>query len=311
MADEADKFRETQPGSPTGPPSSWPPRPEPNIPNVWKRRMAMSEFTTIMHNFEDDRVRTFVIGGWPVGVNFPNSGMSAWPSRTTGGTPLPKGGSGMLTDAMARCFEEDGGVLLLNKGAERLIIEGGKCVGVECVDGSTYRAEKAVLSTVHVKRLVDMAPKEMWGEDFLEGVSTFDTGSAGLNTHYATTEPLTFPVKGGTVAPVHMHILWNPARCLRFDMELHTGEVDLEEPVLHPVQPSAADPTRAPAGMHTVRILGRQPYNLADGGPERWDEIKGEGRRRAFEGDAAVRPEFYRRQDTGAVYHESGRYGAL
>ena len=109
----------------------------------------------------------------------------------------------MLAVALGRCLEAHGGVIFTNKPVEKLMIEAGKCVGVECGDGSTFRAAKAVVSTVHIKRLVDMAPKELWGDDFLEGVSTFDTGAAGFNTHYATTEPLKYPVKGGTVSPVN------------------------------------------------------------------------------------------------------------
>ena len=40
-----------------------------------------------------------------------------------------------------------------------LIVENGRCVGVECADGSAYRADKAVLSTIHIKHLVEMAPR--------------------------------------------------------------------------------------------------------------------------------------------------------
>jgi phytoene dehydrogenase-like protein len=37
--------------------------------------------------------------------------------------------------------------------------------------------------------------------------------------------------------------------------------------------PTAADPTRAPDGGHTLKVVGFQPYELP-GGPERWDELK-------------------------------------
>jgi phytoene dehydrogenase-like protein len=37
--------------------------------------------------------------------------------------------------------------------------------------------------------------------------------------------------------------------------------------------PTVADPTRAPAGHHTVKILGMQPYDPG-GGPERWAELR-------------------------------------
>ena len=39
--------------------------------------------------------------------------------------------------------------------------------------------------------------------------------------------------------------------------------------------PTVADPSRAPAGGHTVKILGMQPYDPG-GGPERWSELREE-----------------------------------
>jgi phytoene dehydrogenase-like protein len=39
--------------------------------------------------------------------------------------------------------------------------------------------------------------------------------------------------------------------------------------------PTVADPTRAPAGHHTLKILGMQPYDPG-GGPGRWSELRSE-----------------------------------
>ena len=58
-----------------------------------------------------------------------------------------------------------------------------------------YRAEKAVLSTMHIKHLVDMAPRAAWGEDFVAGVETWQAGPTLFVTHYATTEPMRFAVE--------------------------------------------------------------------------------------------------------------------
>jgi len=49
--------------------------------------------------------------------------------------------------------------------------------------------------------------------------------------------------------------------------------VNLEEPPLQVICCSAADPTRAPSGKHTLKVLGWQPYQLKEG-PEHWDKIK-------------------------------------
>ena len=279
MADQADAFRKSRPARGYQGPIDWddtPEAPDPEPSGMWKRRMAMSKWAVIRHNFENEHVQTFMIGSWPVGLNQHNTGLRGYPTRTPSPPATPKGGAGAPCLALARCIEAHGGVILTNKPTVQLIVEGGRCTGVECADGSTYRASKAVVSTVHIKRLVDLAPKELWGDDFLEGVATFDTGSSGLNTLYATKGPVVYPAPGGgTVTPVHSRTLYNPVRCLHFDLELHTGEVDMEDCLLHVVQPSVVDSTRAPEeGLHTIRILGRQPYNLLDGGPQRWDEIK-------------------------------------
>lgn len=34
------------------------------------------------------------------------------------------------------------------------------------------------------------------------------------------------------------------------------------------------DPSRAPAGKHTLYVYHYEPYNLKDGGPQKWDQIK-------------------------------------
>src|SRR5258708_28867831 len=51
------------------------------------------------------------------------------------------------------------------------------------------------------------------------------------------------------------------------------GEVRVERPPLLAINASAVDPTRAPAGKHTLKLVGFLPYHLRDGGPERWDSI--------------------------------------
>jgi phytoene dehydrogenase-like protein len=242
---------------------------------IWQRRMLNSAWNTWNQLFESPEVITFMMAPWPDNVMGPMSGMTAYSRANRNvSSPLPKGGSGMLAFALARYLEAHGGVILRNKPVVQLIIENGKCVGIECADGSQYRAEKAVLSTIHVKQLVEMAPKNLWGEEFLEGVEAFHIGPAGFNTHYALKSPLLYPKGNGTLSTVHSTTLSSPERGIRYEVELAVGDVDLTDPVLHIVQASSMDTTRAPQGMHTMRILARAPYNLKNGGWKKWDEIK-------------------------------------
>jgi phytoene dehydrogenase-like protein len=243
----------------------------------WQRRLAMSQWDILRENFEDDHCRAFMMtspwGHMP--PEAPMTGRSAYSvlHQQRSGRPFPKGGSGKLTEALARLIKAHGGVILTSKPVQRLIVENGKCTGVECADGSAYRAEKAVLSTIHIKQLVDMAPREMWGQDFIDGVETWQPDCQAFVTNYATTEPPKFAVEGGTLSPVHASLLAGSERALRFAFDYAVRAVNVQEPPLHVICCSVADPTRAPAGMHTLKLLGYQPYELKEG-PQHWDVIK-------------------------------------
>ena len=245
---------------------------------LWQRRLAMSAWDIIQDTFEDDHCRTFMLYMSHLAAEPPDApvtGRLAYgaPRQQHSGRPLPKGGSGALAEALGRFIEAHGGVILVNKWVKSLIIENGKCVGVECSDGSSYRASKAVVSTIHIKHLVDMAPKELWGEDFVFGVETWQAENAMFVTHYATSEPPIYKVDGGMLSPVESGILASPYRALRFGYDDARGAVNLEQPPLQVICCSVADATRAPAGMHTLKVLGWQPYQLKEG-PEHWDKIK-------------------------------------
>jgi len=247
---------------------------------LWQRRMAMSAWENIRDTFEDEHSRTFLLFMANLAAEPPDApatGRLAYGAarQQHSGRPIPKGGSGVLTQALARYIEAHGGVSLTNKWVKRLIIENGRCAGVECSDGTSYRARKAVLSTIHIKHLVDMAPRELWGQDFIDGVDTWQAENAMFVTHLATSEAPKFAVQGGTLAPVEAGILVSPERALRFGYDDQSGAVNMDDLPMQIICPTVADPTRAPAGMHSIKIVGWQPYQLKEG-PDHWDQIKEE-----------------------------------
>jgi phytoene dehydrogenase-like protein len=247
---------------------------------LWQRRLAMSAWENIRDTFEDEHSRIFLLFLAHLAAEPPDAPMTgrlaygAARQQHTG-RPIPKGGSGVLTQALARYIEAHGGVLLTNKWVRRLIIENGKCVGVECSDGSSYRAEKAVVSTIHIKHLVDMAPHELWGQDFLDGVDTWQAEHAMFVTHVASSEAPKFAVQGGTLSPVEAGMLASSDRALRFGYDDQRGVVNMDDAPMQIICPTSADPTRAPAGMHSIKIVGWQPYQLKEG-PDHWEQIKEE-----------------------------------
>jgi phytoene dehydrogenase-like protein len=241
----------------------------------WQRRLAMSQWEVIKENFECDHCRSFLMATpWSMQPpQYPMTGRSAYSAIRTTPRKIAKGGSGALTQALAKYIEAHNGVILTKKMVARLIIENGKCVGVECADGSSYRADKAVLSTMHIKHLVDMAPRDLWPAEFLYGADTWEGEISEVVTHYAISEPPKYPIKGGTISPVESAILANPERLLRFAYENECGISSIDEPPISIFCSSIADPSRAPAGKHTLKILGFHPYNIKEG-PQHWDTLK-------------------------------------
>jgi phytoene dehydrogenase-like protein len=56
--------------------------------------------------------------------------------------------------------------------------------------------------------------------------------------------------------------------------QMKYGELAWEMPLV--VCQTMLDPTRAPKGKHTLYLYHYAPYDLADGGPQKWDEIREE-----------------------------------
>jgi len=247
----------------------------------WLRRQAMSAWQIIEDNFEDPHTRAFLM--WMAfmtmhPVDNPGTGPLAYSlvfGRQRHSWTLPRGGSGSLPQSLARLIESCGGTILTGRRVTRLILEGKKCVGVETENGERHYARKAVLSTIHIKHLIDMAPAEAWDESFRFGVETWRPGVSMFVTHYATSEPPRFSADGAALETLASGTPGSVERMLRIGPQFARGAVDTDDPVLLVLCQTVGDPSRAPKGKHTLKIVGFQPYELAEGS-EQWDEIEEE-----------------------------------
>ena len=247
----------------------------------WRRRLAMSSWDIIRDTFEDWHVRTYML--WMATqtvqpADRPGTGMLAYSlvyGRQRHSWAVPEGGSGALVGALARLIEEAGSAIVTGARVTGLVIEGGRCTGVRTEDGTAYPAGRAVLSSVHIKHLVEMAAPEDWGEDFRHGVATWQAGVSLFASYYAVSEPPAYPVAGGVLRPLASGTATSPERELRLAADFRTGHVETADPALLVLCATTADPSRAPAGRHTLKIVGMCPYDLPEG-PEHWDGIKEE-----------------------------------
>jgi phytoene dehydrogenase-like protein len=254
----------------------------------WRRRLKMSAWDVIRHEFESPHVRSFML--WQafqtlVPADSAGSGPLAYSivfGRQRRGWTIPRGGSGQLTEALVASIRNDGGTVLCDRVVSRLLLEDGRCVGVETEAGERFTAREAVVSTIHVKHLLDMAPREVWGEDFAYGVETYEIGISGFAVYMATTRPPVFATPAGERTAVSAGLIGWPQELLDHGRRVRDGIYDPDPAWLLVATPTLADPSRAPEGHHTVKFLSGQGWRPPDG-KSSWDELKTEQARRQLE----------------------------
>jgi len=248
--------------------------------STWLRRNALSAWDVIRREFEDRHVRAYMV--WQafqtlVPVDAAGSGTNAYSiifGRQRRSWSIPRGGSGALTQAIVSFLEDHGASVLCNRQVASLVIEGGRCTGVETDDGERFTGRRAVLSSIHVKQLVEMAPAELWGEDFLYGADTYDVGISGMAGYFATTAPPLFETPDGSRAAVSAGTVGWPEEVLEFGRAARDRRpYDKGVPWLLVATPTLVDPDRAPEGHHTVKLLSPQTYELPDGVAS-WEDHK-------------------------------------
>ena len=233
---------------------------------VWQRRRLMSAWDVIRHEYESDHVRAFML--WQafqtlVPIDMPGSGQLAYSivfGRQRRSWTLPRGGSGALTDALVRFIEDRGGAVLCDRPVGRLVLEAGRCVGVETEAGERFVAREAVVSTIHVKHLIEMAPADAWDEDFRYGVETFDVGLSGFAVYLATTAAPEFETEGGPRSAASAGLAGWPHEIVDHQRALRDDRYADDVAWLLVATPTLEDPSRAPADKHTVKFLSAQPW---------------------------------------------------
>jgi phytoene dehydrogenase-like protein len=238
--------------------------------NVWLRRRALSAWDVVRREFESRHVQAFLL--WQayqtlVPVDAPGSGALAYSvvfGRQRRSWTLPRGGSGQLTDALVACIEDHGGTVLCGRRVSSLVLEDGRCAGVETEAGERYLAREAVVSTIHVKHLLDMAPRSAWPEDFVYGVETFDIGVPCSATFLATTAPPEFATPDGPRSAVSAGLAGWPENVVAFNRDLRDGRWIEDPQWVLVATPTLADPSRAPDGHHTVKFLAPQSHGFAE-----------------------------------------------
>ena len=198
---------------------------------------------------------------------------------------LPEGGSGMLSVALGRCLEANGGIIKLNSEVKKIKVVGGEAKSVILASGEEIVAKRAVVANLDARIVFPDMVSEV-SDELVEKVKDIrDSSYAGLMQHIALNEAPKWKAgeevnKAFNVEPVP----WMEDYRRMFD-DIRYGI----PPALDRLSPlvncqSLFDPTRAPEGKHVLYLWHFHPWSLKDGGPNKWDDIKEEVADRVLEG---------------------------
>ncbi len=240
-----------------------------------------SALELVRERFADERVRAFFLWlslmtlAW---IDQPGTGLlplSIASGRQTFSWTTAAGGSGALPEALARIVLESGGAIRTNAEVVRVIVEDGRAAGVVTADGVEQRARRAVVSTIHVQHLPRVVGEGALGAEFVRGLERWRTGVTMFVTHYALDALPRYRLEQGATPSVGAGIAGSVDDLLETLASFRRGDVRVSRPPLLCITASVVDPTRAPAGKHTLKLVGFLPYQLREG-PEHWDAIKEE-----------------------------------
>jgi len=255
------------------------------------RMVAIRQSTAlnvITDRFTDEHIRAFF--AWIAFMTLhpldePETGLLAFSlvaGRQRFSWILPEGGSMRLPLALARIIEENGGSILTSKPVTRIVVEGGRATAVETADGSSFTASKAIVSTIHVRHLPSIVGEDNLPDDYRNGVARWKPSVTMFASHYALIEPPRFKTEAGPIESVTMGGLESLDALRRMLLAFRAGRLELEQPVVLAITPTVIDPSRAPSGKHTFKLISFLPYELVEG-REHWDAIKDGVADRLFE----------------------------
>jgi phytoene dehydrogenase-like protein len=251
----------------------------------WQERLNViirSYGHVIQQTFESPQMQGFMAwvaaqSGPPPGEAF-TAPFALWhPLYHEGGLRRPKGGSGMLTQAIAKMVEAHGGDIVVDQPVVEILVENGAAVGVKTMSGEQFMAKKVIAAShVHttMRMLGDNAPAGM-----RERVEQTRIGNGfGAIVRFAIHElpnysALPSPADG---SPGPQHIAMQMISPDIPYLERAYGDFlamqPSREPSLISMTFSAVDPSLAPENKHTLFLWGQYyPYELANG--ETWDNI--------------------------------------
>lgn len=197
------------------------------------------------------------------------AGLMMLAMRHSPGMARPKGGTGALTQALVKSVTAKGGKILTEQMVQEVIVENNRAVGVRVTGGKEYRAHRAIVSNIDVRRLfLQLIDPQAIAPDLRNNVDRRITNNNEtiLKIDCALKEPPRFTAYEddsnehliGTVL-----IADSVAHVEQAHSLATMGQIPDTNPSMYLDIPSVLDPTLAPEGKHTLWIEFFAPYQIA------------------------------------------------
>jgi phytoene dehydrogenase-like protein len=256
------------------------------LTEVGRKVTAFSEKTpeeAVKERFENDHVRTlmlYICCHW--GLDYNQSGVGylipLYLDRATA-YRLVAGGSHRISNALLKRYFENKGQVRTSAQIKRIIMENGAAKGVELEDGTQYMADKAIISTIdtHQTFLKYVGEKNL-DKDFVEMIKIWQWEKWSLfDVHLAMAQPPNFKAAASNpeINKAFIYLLGyeNSGDLINHWETMRTGGMPAS-PGFNACFPSVHDPYQAPPGKCSGLISQMAPFDLKDGGSEKWLNLK-------------------------------------
>lgn len=193
------------------------------------------------------------------------------------GFPVPEGGAGRLTDALVTRLRSVGGRVQCGVEVSRVLVRGGRAVGVQTGSGEEISAARAVLATTTAPALFHrLVGDQHLPRDFVDDLRRgfqFDNGTVKVD--WSLDAPIPWIAEEGRRAGT-LHIADGMDDLTRTSAQLSRALIP-DQPFLVMGQYAGFDPTRQPAGRETAWAYTHVPQRVrGDAGGDAltgaWDE---------------------------------------
>jgi phytoene dehydrogenase-like protein len=185
-------------------------------------------------------------------------------TATTGGYAVPVGGARSVTNTLLTMLERQGGKLMLGSRVTRVLVRRGRAFGVVLANGEEIRAARGVLACTSAPSLyLDLLARRDVPRWLVARMRHFKWGFGTYKIDWALDAPVPWTVEVARRSAV-VHAGESLDDLERFVGEIRAGKLP-ELPYLVLGQHTLVDPTRAPAGKHTLYGYSRVPSDVEGG----------------------------------------------